>query len=215
MKKLIAAMALSAGLAMPASAAINIIPNEPVTTVAWNNNYEDEINAWAGGLADFYGGAGLFSTSAGTLHFYFMAAESGWSDTFTADGGAVTYKETESYSAWGPAQWIGSMGIGAGAITDLHFSAPKGTFSGGNTADVGVDGEFAIISKGGTWAHDELLFAFDDTCCDNGVDDNHDDIIILAKFISAVPEPATWLMMIMGFGLVGLAARRRSAIATA
>ena len=31
---------------------------------------------------------------------------------------------------------------------------------------------------------------------------------------SAVPEPATWLMMIMGFGLVGVASRRRKIIAT-
>ncbi|MBT9472342.1 MAG: PEPxxWA-CTERM sorting domain-containing protein [Phenylobacterium sp.] len=29
---------------------------------------------------------------------------------------------------------------------------------------------------------------------------------------SAVPEPATWAMMIMGFGLVGSAMRRRQAL---
>ncbi len=31
----------------------------------------------------------------------------------------------------------------------------------------------------------------------------------------AVPEPASWAMMLVGFGLVGLAARRRSALVTA
>ncbi|WCL55802.1 PEPxxWA-CTERM sorting domain-containing protein [Gimibacter soli] len=31
--------------------------------------------------------------------------------------------------------------------------------------------------------------------------------------VSAIPEPATWLMMIMGFGLTGLAVRRRRALA--
>jgi hypothetical protein len=33
--------------------------------------------------------------------------------------------------------------------------------------------------------------------------------------LSAVPEPATWAMMITGFGLLGLAARRRRELATA
>ncbi len=33
----------------------------------------------------------------------------------------------------------------------------------------------------------------------------------LRVLTAAVPEPATWAMMILGFGLVGLAARRRSA----
>ncbi len=32
---------------------------------------------------------------------------------------------------------------------------------------------------------------------------------------AAVPEPATWAMMIAGFGLVGVTLRRRSALATA
>ncbi|WCL55537.1 PEPxxWA-CTERM sorting domain-containing protein [Gimibacter soli] len=32
---------------------------------------------------------------------------------------------------------------------------------------------------------------------------------------SAIPEPATWLMMIMGFGLVGMASRRRTGVSMA
>ncbi|GHF22817.1 hypothetical protein GCM10017044_16490 [Kordiimonas sediminis] len=34
-----------------------------------------------------------------------------------------------------------------------------------------------------------------------------------AEFTSAVPEPATWLMMILGFGLIGVASRRRKMLA--
>jgi hypothetical protein len=31
--------------------------------------------------------------------------------------------------------------------------------------------------------------------------------------VTAIPEPATWAMLIVGFGLVGFAARRRTAVA--
>jgi choice-of-anchor C domain-containing protein len=40
-----------------------------------------------------------------------------------------------------------------------------------------------------------------------------DNVAIAAN--GAVPEPATWLMLVAGFGLVGVAARRRAAIAAA
>lgn len=35
---------------------------------------------------------------------------------------------------------------------------------------------------------------------------------IRASAVSAVPEPATWLMMVLGFGLVGFARKRRMAV---
>ena len=38
------------------------------------------------------------------------------------------------------------------------------------------------------------------------------DAIGLVNFGSAVPEPATWAMMITGFGLAGSALRRRKAV---
>ena len=37
----------------------------------------------------------------------------------------------------------------------------------------------------------------------------------LSLAVGAVPEPATWAMMIAGFGLAGVAVRRRSRIAFA
>ncbi len=37
---------------------------------------------------------------------------------------------------------------------------------------------------------------------------------VVGTFAAAVPEPATWAMMIAGFGMVGFAARRRRATAT-
>ncbi len=53
-----------------------------------------------------------------------------------------------------------------------------------------------------------LYLGFDDQ--PQNADDNHDDLIIRVT-AGAIPEPATWAMLIAGFGLVGLAARRRRA----
>lgn len=36
----------------------------------------------------------------------------------------------------------------------------------------------------------------------------------IASAIGAVPEPATWAMMLAGFGMIGFAARKRSAVKT-
>jgi len=41
------------------------------------------------------------------------------------------------------------------------------------------------------------------------------DFRVAGLTVSSIPEPATWLMMIMGFGLAGLASRRRSAAVAA
>jgi hypothetical protein len=65
-----------------------------------------------------------------------------------------------------------------------------------------------------------LYLGFDDQ--PGKADDNHDDIIIRVTAIpfadpggGAVPEPASWAMLIAGFGLVGAAQRRRKAVAAA
>lgn len=40
------------------------------------------------------------------------------------------------------------------------------------------------------------------------------DAAVTGTFAGAVPEPATWAMLIAGFGMVGFAARRRRAVAS-
>ncbi|MBT5186027.1 MAG: PEP-CTERM sorting domain-containing protein, partial [Kordiimonadaceae bacterium] len=51
-----------------------------------------------------------------------------------------------------------------------------------------------------------VLLAFDDNGA--GPDDDHDDLLVRATFVATVPEPATWLMMIVGFGIIASSARR-------
>ncbi len=49
----------------------------------------------------------------------------------------------------------------------------------------------------------------------NGMQGNYSAALPVASgMISAVPEPATWAMMIIGFGAIGAAMRRRAATRT-
>ena len=41
------------------------------------------------------------------------------------------------------------------------------------------------------------------------------EVVDNVSFTTAVPEPATWLMLIVGFGVAGAAARRQSICKTA
>ena len=86
--------------------------------------------------------------------------------------------------------------------------------SGGASATVGQDG-FGIFlgpdQLSGTFV-ETFYLGYDDQV--TGQDDDHDDLIIRASLLSprvtsAVPEPATWAMLLTGFGLAGAAMRRR------
>jgi hypothetical protein len=61
----------------------------------------------------------------------------------------------------------------------------------------------------GTYTSSVLYLGYDNQITASD-DDNHDDLVIRLT-ATAVPEPATWAMMIAGFGLMGGAMRRRSA----
>ncbi len=79
------------------------------------------------------------------------------------------------------------------------YSAPYagGLIGPGGTIPAGIYVGFEDILGGGDLDYDDLRFVF--TNVGGGV----------------IPEPATWAMLIAGFGLVGFAARRRRAAAIA
>jgi hypothetical protein len=51
-----------------------------------------------------------------------------------------------------------------------------------------------------------FYLGYDDTITG---DDNHDDFIVRVDVAPAVPEPASWAMMLTGFAAAGVALRRR------
>lgn len=205
MKNAFLAMAAAALIASPAAAVqftVNVA--SPVDAVPSNNDFRSQLSA--AGL-DFYTalGAGVGLTGPARLTFAFMGSESGFSDSFSARGGAVSVSENTSFTSWA-ARPIGRLTYGGGAITDWLFD------SSGGAQDAGIGTrEFGIFvprafQNGGNWLTNVLYLGFDDQI--SNIDDNHDDMIIRIT-ATAVPEPASWAMMILGFGMVGTMLKRR------
>jgi len=85
------------------------------------------------------------------------------------------------------------------------FSGSAGYSSGGIVDLVALDLDFALGADGNLRV--EFFESFDDNFA--GIDATYDGpSTIFIRWIP-VPEPATWAMMIAGFGMVGAATRRR------
>ena len=205
----------SVALAMPAAAAVtfNVGIGSPVKPVPSNNDFQGNLNGL--GLYEYTAGGATVSLSGkAKVTFEFLGSESGFSDGFKAGGGLISVSENSSFTAWGPVA-LGSLNYSAGAITDWLFNS-----SGRGASTFGIGSlEFGVFLPrgsvaGGTYSSNVLYLGFDDQI--NGDDDNHDDMIIrvtaedLFDPGGGVPEPATWAMLVTGFGLVGAVRRRRT-----
>jgi hypothetical protein len=203
---------LSAVLAMPAAAAVtfNVGIGSPVQAIPTNNNFQGNLNGV--GLYQYTaGGASVSLSGKANVTFEFLGSESGFSDSFSAGGGAIFVSENSSFTAWNPVT-LGSLTYNAGSITDWIFNSSGGAQNKGiGTLEFGIFLPRGAVANG-IYASNVLYLGFDDQI--NGDDDNHDDIIIRVTAEDfggqgTVPEPASWAMLIAGFGLVGAVSRRR------
>jgi hypothetical protein len=91
------------------------------------------------------------------------------------------------------------IGTNFGTFTNFGHTAPFGALVGE------IGGVYQTIGanfNGPAWGTGELkLFYWDSNAGDNSGQ--------IAFNVSAVPEPATWAMMLAGFGLVGFSLRRK------
>ena len=83
-------------------------------------------------------------------------------------------------------------------LSNLDFGSPLTAFVI-RQQDVGT---ISIDSLTAT----SVAFRYSDSAIHSGVN-------VIGQFVAGVPEPATWGLMIAGFGMVGFAARRRTAVA--
>lgn len=198
--------AMLVGGAAPVAAAATLNVNiGTVTAVPNNNDFKDELADI--GLYNWTDvGAAVSLSSAAKLKFEFLAREASFNNTFKTS--TLTFTSPgPSFINWSAEQLIGTQSYGAGAITDWKFVRPDNTAFGTGTQQFGIFLPRGF-KTGDTFSSKVLYLGFDDTGA--GPDDNHDDLILR---VSVVPEPATWAMMIAGFGLVGVAVRRRSGFA--
>lgn len=192
------------GGAVPAAAGTTLdVKVGTVTAVPNNNDFKGNLAGL--GLVDYTDVRAAVSLSnASKLRFEFIAREASFNNTFKTSALSFT-SPGPSFIGWSADQLIGTQSYSAGAITDWQFRRPDNTLYAIGTQQFGIflpDG----FQPGDTYSSRVLYLGFDDTGA--GPDDNHDDLILR---VSVVPEPSTWAMLIAGFGLVGLAIRRRGA----
>ncbi|MFM2410097.1 MAG: hypothetical protein RL481_925 [Pseudomonadota bacterium] len=184
-------LSASAGLALaisasPASAAIFIV-----------DAFTHSVNG---------GGGTPLSTgltfSAGTT----LTVSSSTNDLWSA-GALPRFSDANGLTGNRLATALDDSGQPVGTLIGINFGTP--TFNG-HTAAFGslvgrINGVYQTLGanfSGPAWATGELqLFYWDSNQGDNSGQ--------IAFNIAAVPEPATWAMMIIGFGLIGGAMRAR------
>ncbi len=105
-----------------------------------------------------------------------------------------------------------TLGNGIGNYSGATF-ALAGVFTGGASSipfTVGVGGNF-LVPTGAT----KFYFGIPDAFGFNGDVDYYFDNNGSFSVTTSVPEPASWALMIVGFGLVGATMRRRQGLAVA
>jgi hypothetical protein len=233
--KIIAASALALLSPTSVQAAAFIVNFSGPLAVASGNDFAGQIKtglgiAPASPLSYVAGNADLLLSGAATVEFWYLGSESGYANYFgaSANGDSYVYRgEGASAPAYpngvagldgpyfaGSAKYIGAVTYASGGSFKSggvlqNLLGFRSTSSGGITATPGSDG-FGIFLAGNAVSgagYNQLYFGFDDQAANP--DRDYDDYVVLAKIITPVPEPASWAMMIAGFGAIGAAMRRR------
>jgi hypothetical protein len=177
-----------------------------------------------------------YAADISTLYGTGQAASDG-SDLHWTLAGGTAYVVTNVNSAWTPnttaSGWISSVADGYTSVAPITYTYST-TFSlaGLNASTASLSGVFAaddnasiylngieIAAQGGTYGS---TTAFSSTTGDFVAGTNTLTFVTInsgggpagldvavSGTASAVPEPATWAMMLLGFGMIGMAVRSR------
>ena len=198
-----------------ASALAAATPAAAVELLA-NGNFE---NTGFGGTGSYYNLGNTGADHAVPADFGFAVPvnnvdiiANGAYTPFLATGGAYNL-DLVGYGSTGAISQTFNTVLGRVYTVSLDY-----TVNGGGTADVSVDGgSIGTIVGTGTWQNfatsfvgtgSGVTFAITET-----VGGNSGGVVLDNVSVTAIPEPATWALMIAGFGMVGFAARRRAALA--
>ena len=112
-------------------------------------------------------------------------------------------------NSFGSPIFLGSAAYTAGSLAGLLTFTSSGP---GAVAGIGADGFGIFLGANQTSgsAVSTFYLGYDDQI--TNIDDNHDDMIIRVTVLPPVPEPATWMTMLLGFAAVGVGMRRRKRV---
>ena len=202
LKRLTAAVAAAIGFAVPANAAILINGISNVNGVNALNDFRGELAGL--GLTAQSGSFDAISVEGdlATLSIFRVAAESRYANTLVANGDIFA----ETNDAWDLDDFLTSFGASGNLEGVITFRskgnvAQSSSFSSGNIV-VFLPTDFAATS----FRAREVFLGFNDSARS---DSDYDDYVIRLATAAPVPEPAAWLTLLAGFGLVGAAMRRR------
>ncbi len=187
-------------LSVNASTSFTFVGGETTRGIPRNNDVGGILTSL--GLTDFTRARDVQFNTFGTLDVFYLGSESGFINTVEINGETV-FTENPDRLTQTPfvSDFIHTFNIERGDLLSdlgLSFGSNRGTPAA--LGDAGF-GEFFSPQGGNRFA---LGFG------DNTGDGDFDDLVVGLQFsTSAIPEPATWLMMILGFGVVGLQIRRR------
>ena len=157
--------------------------------------------------------------NGGGALFLNAAQNSGVSPIATGFGSQLNYTAYSSNATVNAAGILAGLSAGAGAsFTGGYFS--HDSVSGGGLTSL-IDGDVGVIlAEGGFGAGHLTVGGETTTNFHNGGDPfqlrvNELTHAALGGTGGAVPEPASWALMIGGFGMAGAALRRRRAVAVA
>lgn len=155
--------------------------------------------------------SGDFVSGSGTL----TANESGGQWLVESISGSVSDSQVRNIIALlTPGQTYASISDIGG--DNLIFPAPASPFldSQGIVFSVGGVGSDPCPFQTGCYMnifYDAALSQYEVNLSNSGV--NGGDFVLTAETPSSVPEPATWAMMLLGFGAIGFTMRRKRALA--
>ncbi len=210
MRRHLAALALLAAIASPfsANASVRITEGDNTYAVSDDNDFKTELLGLGYTQYTSFNAALEMIGANQVIDFYFLGSESGYTDTFLFPGGSYTEIGTTNHFA--APLFIGTGAFAPGTLAGLlSFDSNQGTDAG-----IGADGFGIFLNEDWVWNGGQtdvssFILGFDDQIRGPD-DDNHDDLMILAV-VRSVPEPGTWAMLLLGFGALGAAMRRKSA----
>jgi len=175
--------------------------NLPITGNSFNSNLGSK------GFDEMSTGAQLSVDMDGTVTFYYIAAESKYTNSFKSGSSSTMTENNDSFN-WDGWQSF-SINVAAGEILDFRFTSATASALTpvDNASDTNLHG-LGIMTSSST---SDLVLAYNDNYRNTGpgMDSDFDDMLVRAEF-TVVPVPAAvWLFGSGLIGLIGLARHRK------